>query len=74
VTRQTNKSLYDKATPLLSHLRASKISILEVYVGVPCEDLGSETRDLKWIYVEWFSKAFQEEISQRLERRDLGDK
>lgn len=43
-------------------------------MGVPCEDLGSETRDLKWIYVEWFSKAFQEEISQRLERRDLGDK
>lgn len=72
--RQANKSLYDKATPLLSHLRASKTSVLEVYAGITCDDLGNETRDLKWVYVEWFSKAFQEEISQRLEGRDLGDK
>ena len=59
---------------MLSHLRASKMSILEVYVGIACEDLGNEIRDLKCVYVEWFPKAFQEEISQCLEGRDLGDK
>lgn len=50
------------------------MSVLEVYAGIACEDLGNETRDLKCVYVEWFPKAFQEEISQRLEGRDLGDK
>lgn len=43
-------------------------------MGIACEDLGNETRDLKCVYIGRFSKPFQEEISQRLEGRDLGDK
>lgn len=66
---EANRSLQEKAAAPLAHCCLPQ----NTYAGVSCEDLGNETRDLRQVHIEWFSKAFQEDISQALDDQGVSE-